>query len=148
MSDPAAGGEVGGYVASVVQVATAAAGGGAGAAIVWKLIGWLTQWSERKAARLDAQEVRADQEWRQIREDIKDQLKTALVRIEKMETQNTALRRAFNHVAGALIRIDPRHPALTQADQIMGTAFPFDFELSTARAESALDSIEDKPGAG
>lgn len=140
MSDP-------GLVDDAVQVATAAAAGGGSLAIVWKMIGWLTQWSERKAARLDAQEERADREWRQIREDIKDQLKTALARIEKMETQNTALRRAFNHVAGALIRIDPRHPALQQADQIMGTAFPLDFELSTARAEAALDRIEDNSAA-
>lgn len=126
-------------IEDIAQVAVGGASVGGGFVGFRWLMNWLTQWSEKRAARLDAQEERADLEWKEIRQALKDQLADALRRVEKVEVQNLALRRAFNHVAGALLRHDPKHPALMEADQIMAAAFPTDFELAVSRAEAALD---------
>jgi hypothetical protein len=123
------------------DVAQAAAGGfslGTSFFAVRWLVQIVTRWSERREARLNAQEDRADRDWHQIREEIKQQLADALKRLGTVETQNAALRRAFNHVAGALIRLDPQHAALAEADQLLASSFPVDFDLAVARAEGAL----------
>jgi hypothetical protein len=129
-------------IEDAVQVAAGATGLGGGLYGLRWLINWLTQWSERRAARLDVQEERADQEWKAIREEIMRQLAGALGRVDKVEQQNMGLRRAFNHVAAALIRIDPQHRALAEADRILALAFPDDFEIPAARAEAAIDRAQ------
>ncbi|MDF0540773.1 hypothetical protein PX699_00325 [Sphingobium sp. H39-3-25] len=129
-----------------VQVAAGATGLGGGLYGLRWLINWLTQWSERRAARLDVQEERADQQWKEIRETIRRQLADAQSRLEKVEQQNMAMRRAFNHLAAALIRIDPQHRALAEADRILALAFPDDFEIAAARAEAALDRAQQAGG--
>ena len=57
-----------------------------------------------------------------------------------MEKQGRALRMSFEHVAGALIRVDPDNPALAVVDKILAQAFPDDFTLAAYRAEAALDA--------
>lgn len=126
------------------DVAQAAAGGfslGTGLFFVRWLVQVATKWSERREARLTAKEDRADREWQKIREEIKQQLADALKRVGTVERQNLALRRAFNHVAGALIRLDPQHAALAEADQLLAASFPVDFDLAVARAEGALGQV-------
>jgi len=116
---------------------TAAAGGGgfAGAflALRW-LVNWLTGRMDRRQALLDQQDARIDQEWKQIRDEMKE-------RLDKIETQNGALRVAFHHVAGALVRVDPSNPALLLAEQILAQAFPLDLNALAAQAGAAIDSI-------
>ena len=127
------------------DVAQAAAGGfslGTGFFAVRWLVQIVTRWSERREARLNAQEDRADREWQNIREEIKQQLADANKRLGTVERQNVALRRAFNHVAGALIRLDPQHAALAEADQLLASSFPVDFDLTAARAEGALAQVQ------
>ena len=132
----------GGFASDVAQAAAGGLSAGGGFFAVRWLVQVITKWSERREARLNAQEARADKEWQNIREEIKQQLADANKRLGVVERQNVALRRAFNHVAGALIRVDPQHAALAEADQLLATSFPVDFDLTAARAEGALDQVQ------
>lgn len=115
-------------------VSAAATGGGMGAAFF--VLRWLwmavTGRLDRREARIDAQDEKLDMEWQAIREEMKG-------RLDKIERQNEALRYAFHHVAGALIRLDPQNPALAQAEQMLAAAFPVDFRLLAEQAGAALD---------
>lgn len=118
-----------------VKVASGAAGAGGGFFALRWLIGWLTGRMDRRQTLLDAQDERVDREWQKIRERVE-------TRLDKVEQQNEALRFAFHHVAGALIRIDPQNPALAQAEQMLAQAFPIDFTILTAQAEAALEHAQ------
>ncbi|WP_088183568.1 hypothetical protein [Sphingobium sp. Z007] len=137
-----------GIATDVAKVAAGSFSAGGGFFALRWIVGVITRWSERRAARLDAQEERADREWQQIREEIKQQLADALKRVGTVERQNLALRRAFNHVAGALLRIEPKHTALAEADHLLAASFPVDFDLAMARAEAALDQAQSAPATG
>ena len=123
-----------------VQIASASAGVGGGLIFMRWLIGWLTGRADKRQEVLDAQEGSIDQQWTAFREELKGENADLKRRVGAVETQNTALRRAFNHVAGALIRLDPMNPALAQADQMLAQAFPLDFNLAADRADAALDA--------
>lgn len=58
-------------------------------------------------------------------------------RLDTTERQNRALRMAFEHAVGALIRTDPANPALKIIDRIMAEAFPTDFSMPIARIDAA-----------
>lgn len=116
-----------------VQIASAGVGVGGGFFALRWLVGWLTGRMDRRQLLLDAQDERVDREWQKIRERVEE-------RLGKVERQNEALRFAFHHVAGALIRIDPQNPALAQAEQMLSQAFPVDFTLLAERAGSAVDT--------
>lgn len=131
-----------GLAKDVAQTAAAGFSAGGGFVAIRWLVQIVTRWSERREARLNAQEDRADKEWQNIREEIKQQLADANKRLGIVERQNVALRRAFNHVAAALIRTDPQHNALAEADQLLAASFPVDFGLTAARAEGALDQVQ------
>ncbi len=119
-----------------VESAVQAAASGGGFAGVFLFLRWavavLTGRADKREQKLDAQDARLDAEWKQIREDMKR-------RLERIEKQNEALRFAFHHVAGALIRVDPNNPALAQAETLLNQAFPVDFRLIAERAGAALD---------
>lgn len=125
------------FVEDAVQIGASAAGLGGGFYAIRWLILWLTGRADRRQDSLDQQDERIDREWQKIREKIE-------IRMEKVERQNEALRFAFHHVAGALVRIDPRNPALRQAEQVLEQAFPIDFGLMAERAEAALAKEEER----
>ncbi|RSU21195.1 hypothetical protein [Sphingomonas koreensis] len=124
------------------KIASAGVGVGGGFFALRWLVGWLTGRMDRRQEVLDAQEGSIDQEWKDLREELKRDNADLKRRMDSVETQNSALRRAFNHVAGALIRIDPLNAALAQADQMLTQAFPLDFSLTTERAEAALNATD------
>ncbi len=130
----------------VEEVASAAGsavgwGGGFGAAFFifrW-FVRWWTERLDKRQANLDAQEQRADDEWRKIRQELRDELDDARAWRARLETQNNTWRAVFHHVATALIKVDPRNPALIEAEQVLAQAFPLDLSLLAERAEAALD---------
>jgi hypothetical protein len=121
----------------VAQAAGGGLGVGGGIWFVRWFILWLSARHDSKQAALDAQDERIDQEWKKIREELKAE-------VGAIRRQNEALRFAFHHVAGALIRLDPRNPALIQAEQLLAQAFPIDLQMVADRAAAALDRSEEE----
>lgn len=126
---------------TAAEVAAGGAGFGGAFAAFWWLINWFTGRADKRQAVLDAQEEKVDQDWRAIREELHAANAATNRKLAAIEKQNEALRFAFHHVAGALIRIDPKNPALVQAEQLLAQAFPIDFGMLAARAEAALDQV-------
>lgn len=126
---------------SIVESLARMAAGGLGVGGGWFMLRWvidkITARLDRRQQQLDIQDEKLDQEWKAIREELK-------LRVDKIEKQNEALRFAFHHVAGALIRIDPQNPALKQAEQLLAQAFPIDLTLLADRAAAALDLSEER----
>lgn len=123
-----------------IQIGSAAAGAGGGFFLLRWVFDRVVARLDRRQANLDAQDERVDREWQKIREKVEQ-------RLDRVERQNEALRFAFHHVAGALIRIDPQNPALAQAEQMLAQAFPIDFALLGERAGAALDKAQGTPPA-
>lgn len=123
---------------AVTAAATGTGVGGGFFALRW-LVLWLTGRLDKRQALLDAQDERVDREWQTIREELKAKNAALDQRLDQIEQQNNALRFAFQHVAGALVRIDPKNEALIIADRILAAAFPADFSLGVAMAGAALD---------
>ncbi|RYG90104.1 MAG: hypothetical protein EON59_00555 [Alphaproteobacteria bacterium] len=124
------------------EVATAAgAGGGIGAVLLAGryLINWFTGRIDRRQEALDAQDSKIDLEWQQLREELKAANLEMKRRVDQIEQQNNALRYAFQHVAGALVKVDPTNPALARAEHVLAQAFPLDLSFMVDRAELALD---------
>lgn len=123
---------------------TAAGGLFAGSFFVaWRLLLWLTGRFDKRQAQLDAEHDALDMSWKDYRLLLERDRQEQNARIEKIELQNRALRMAFEHTAGALIRLDPQNPALAIAERIMAQAFGEDFTVLAGRAESALDRAQE-----
>lgn len=114
------------------QWALGGSAAGGGFAIVRFALNWMAGRADRREARLDAQEESIDQQWKGIR-------LTLGQRVERLELQLAAMRRAYQRVTMGLMRRDPQAAELIEAEQIMAKAFPLDFDVLTARAEDALD---------
>lgn len=116
---------------AVTAAATGTGIGGGFFALRW-LVQWLTARADKRQAELDAEHATLDMSWKEYRLSLERRLRA-------MERANEALRLSFQHVSGALIRIDPHNEALVIADRLMAEAFPTDFSLSAAIAGGALD---------
>lgn len=131
-----------GLIDNAVQVAAGGAGaGGSFFALRW-LVQWFTGRLERREQLLDKQDERVDREWQKLREELKTDNDAMKQRLEQIAKQNEIIRFAFHHVTAALIRVDPRNPALTQVETLLAQAYPIDFNMLVTRAESALDANE------
>jgi len=115
------------------------------------IIGWLTARHDRRESNLERQEGSIDEQWRALREElnrdraeVRREAAAIKSRVAAMERQNEALRYAFHHVAGALIRLDPTNPALAQAEQMLARAFPLDFTLLGEDAPRNASAREDE----
>jgi len=130
-------------------VTAAAAGTGVGGgffALRW-LIQWLTGRLDKRQAQLDAEHDALDMSWKDYRLLLERDRQDLRATMGKIEAQNRALRTAFEHVTGALIRIDPKNEALVIADRILSSAFPADFSVGLAMAAAALDEDDRRRGA-
>lgn len=131
----------------MIAAALAQAQGGAAAGVsfvgvgfaVWRLLLWLTARFDKRQAQLDAEHNAIDMNWKEYRLFIERDRLDLRATVGRIEKQNRALRMAFEHTAGALIRIDPDNPALAVVDKILGQAFPDDFTMATFRAEAAIE---------
>lgn len=127
-------------------IAAASAGGGFASVLLagrW-LIGWLTGRHEARANRLDAQEAKIDLEWQEIREQQDARIDDLTLRLKKIERDVHVMLLAYQHVSGALIRIDPQNEALDRAGAILRAVFPIDLSTAVARAEAALGAGDDE----
>jgi hypothetical protein len=125
-------------VSGVAAAATGAAAAASGFGI-WRILLWLTIRFDKRQAQLDAEHAALDMSWKDYRLLLERDRRGLQQRMTTMEKQGRALRMAFEHVAGALIRVDPDNPALAVVDKILAAAFPDDFTVTTYRAETALD---------
>jgi len=120
------------------------AGAGIGTAFFlgrW-IITWFTARFDRRQAVLDAQDGQIDQEWSELREELKRDKAEMKKHLTRIERQNEALRFSFHHVAAALMKVDPLNPALALAEQLLTQAFPLDLRFTAERAAFALDQDE------
>jgi hypothetical protein len=128
---------------SAIELAVTAAATGSGAGGGFFVLKWLLQWltgrADKRQAQLDAEHAALDMSWKDYRLLLERDRQELQLRMSTMEKQGRALRLSFEHVAGALIRLDPHNPALAIVDKILATAFPDDFSLAAYRAEAALD---------
>lgn len=83
------------------------------------LIGHADRREKRRQDRLDAEEEKLGKGWSAYYKRIE-------ARLEMVERQNYGFRLAFEHVAGALIRIDPQNPALVIAGRLLERAIPIE----------------------
>ncbi|MBY8826129.1 hypothetical protein [Sphingomonas colocasiae] len=132
----------GGIVDNAVQIAAGGAGAGGGFYAIRWFFQWITGRLDRRQDLLDAQDQRVDREWQAIREELKADNDRMKARLEAISRQNEAIRFAFHHVAAALIRIDPKNPALIQAEQMLAKAFPVDFGMMLDRIDAAAAASE------
>lgn len=126
------------------------AGGGTVAASgfgVWRLLLWLTNRFDKRQAQLDAGQNALDMSWKAYRLFLEQERQELRQRMDTMEGQNRALRLAFEHVAGGLIRIDPAHPSLHMAERLLHSAFGDDLTVLAARAEAAVAKAQARGGA-
>lgn len=110
------------------------------------LLGFVDRREKRRAERLDAEEDALDQGWSAYRRRMEARLASLEQRDTERQRQNYALRLAFEHVAGALIRFDPANPALRRAEQLLEQAFPIDLARDgAAEPHNALvDQLREK----
>lgn len=114
----------GSLVDTAVNAASAGAGVGGGFFVFRWFFGLWTRRLERREDQLDKQETKIDGEWATIREEMRGRLTALEAQAERHAEQNTALRLAFEIVAGELRARDPHNMALTRAEQILAVAFP------------------------
>ena len=126
---------------AVTAAATGTGVGGGFFALRW-LVQWLTGRLDKRQAQLDAEHDALDMSWKDYRILLEKDRQETRARMEKIDEQNRALRLAFEHVAGGLIRVDPKNEALVIADRILAAAFPTDFSFGITRAGAALDEEE------
>lgn len=130
----------------VVKAAATGSGVGGGFFALRWLVQWLTGRLDKRQAQLDAEHDALDMSWKDYRLLLERDRQSLRDSMERIEQQNRALRLAFEHVAGALIRIDPKNEALVIADKLMAAAFPADFTFGVARAGAALDADDLRSG--
>lgn len=127
MDDPSMYGEAGGIFAGIVALLVAIGNG----------LRWWFGFTDRRAAtraqKLDAwqrelaeREARFDEriEGRLAELELRDEIREAEMTV--LRAQGTAMRTAFQLVAGALHVAVPGHPALEQANEILKTSWPPD----------------------
>lgn len=112
----------------LMQVAAGGATAGGGFYGVRWVVMYLTGRADQRQAKLDREHDALDMSWKDYRLNLE-------TRFKQLERQNRALRMAFEHVAGALVRKDPDNPALAIADRIMASTFPDDFSTTVARLD-------------
>jgi len=112
-------------------VAGGAGMGGGFFAVRWVVMTLIGR-ADRRQQLLDDEHAVLDMSWKDYRLHLEQ-------RFKEIDRQNQALRLSFEHVAGALIRVDPQNPALALADRVMAQAFPMDFTFSLARVDAAID---------
>ena len=116
------------------------AGGSFGA--VFYSLRWLITWFagrlDRRQAKLDAEHDALDTGWKEYRQKLEADRAMLELRVAAIERQSRAAYNSFQHVAAALIQLDPQNEALVRAGRIMAAAFPEDFTLATAMAAGAL----------
>lgn len=127
---------------NAVQVAAGGAGAGGGFFALRWLVNWFTGRLERREELLDKQDERVDREWQKLREELKADNEAMKLRLAEIGRQNEAIRFAFHHVAAALIKVDPKNPALIQAEQMLAKAFPVDFGMMLDRIDAAATASE------
>lgn len=123
---------------AATAVATGTGVGGGFFALRW-LVQWATGRLDKRQAQLDAEHGALDMSWKEYRLLLERDRQDLRAEVRKIAEQNRALRLAFEHVTGALIRIDPKNEALVIADKILTAAFPTDMSLGLAMAGAALD---------
>jgi len=101
------------------------------------LLGHADRREQRRQDRLDAEEEDLGKSWSAYRKRIE-------ARLQVVERQNYGFRLAFEHVAGALIRIDPHNPALAIAGKLLEQAIPI--ELAREMAGENGDLIDQLRG--
>lgn len=101
------------------------------------MLGHADRRDARRQARLDDEEEKLDQGWSAYRRRIEERLIT-------VERQNYGLRLAFEHVFGALIRVDPQNPAIGRAGDLLERAFPI--EIAREMAGENDDLIDELRG--
>ena len=126
---------------AVTAAATGTGVGGGFFALRW-LVQWLSGRLDKRQAQLDAEHGALDMSWKEYRLLLERDRQDLRAQVRQIVEQNRALRLAFEHVAGALIRINPRHESLVIADKILTAAFPTDMSLGVAMASAALDEDE------
>lgn len=124
-----------GLTEDVIKVGAAAASAGGGLYMVRWFVMWVTGLHRHRQALLDAQDARLDKEWKEIRIAMQE-------RLDRLESQNRALLYGFQHVSGALTKIDPDNPALEAAHRFVESTFPLDMRELVGRAAHALDEAE------
>jgi hypothetical protein len=121
------------------EAASLGAGGGAAFfALRWVVV-WVTARLDRRQAQIDAEEAALAMSWKDYRIFLEQRQQLMETEMKQLSNGNKALRLAFEHVATALIRIDPQNPALERAGKIMAEAFPLDFTFPLQMAGGALD---------
>lgn len=123
----------------------AAVAGGSFGGVVFALrwiVMWFTARVDRREAQLDAEHNALDLGWKDYRLLIEARNRMLEDRLGAIERQSRAAYTSFQHVASALIQIDPDNEALVRAGKIMAAAFPDDFTLATAMAAGVLDREE------
>lgn len=116
-------GDTGGVIAGVVVVGAA----------IGKGIRWLLNWRDARAAtrsaklqrwheELERREAKIEQRDREYQAHIETELR-------QLKIENRALRAAFEMVATPLRSVEPGHPALARAQELLTRAFPLDPSL-------------------
>lgn len=115
--------EAGGIFAGIVALLAAIGGG-----VRW-LIGWKDRREESRAAKLQlwheelkARELRLDA-------DRENEIRDIRAEFDQMRAEHRALFQAYHLLARALIRIDPKSHALSQASDLLSAAFRIDPRL-------------------
>lgn len=134
MPDPSASGEL--ATAGVVGGVVTALG------MIGAAIRWLFLWGDKRTERLAREEDELDESWSAYRKRLEARLERAEKREEARDKQVTALRLAFELVAGELRRVAPLSGALRRAEQILAAAFPLEPIVPPEMGE-ALQKIED-----
>lgn len=140
MNDPGVSpGEIGGIFAGIIALLAA----------IGKGLQWLLNWKDARentrSAKLDrwhrellAREAHLAREQTAYQQRIED-------RLEVIDTQNQALRIAFDLVAGKLRKVAPEDAALVQAEQLLAAAFPLVPKIPRGMS-AKLAEIEDPQG--
>jgi hypothetical protein len=118
MRDPSSLGEYGGIFAGATAILALL-----GAAVKW-IAGWRERQATSRAGKLEA--WHKELERREAKLDQQQQTYQARIeqRLAALESENNALRLAFELVAGPLRAVDPTNQALAKAEQLLTAAFP------------------------
>lgn len=140
MHDPGwpSAGEAGGIFAGIVAILVTIGGA----------FRFLFQWFERRASsRAEKLQIWHDElAGREARIDEKQVAFEAKLErtVEDLRKENQALRLAFQLVSTPLRELEPAHPNLVRAEQLLNAAFPLDPTIS-AELDEMLHAIADSP---
>lgn len=113
-------GETGGIFAGIVAILYA----------IGKGIRWAFDWNDRRtetrSAKLEAWEARLEKREADFENKIENRMAAVEAENVAVRRENRGLRMAFQHVSAALVRCDPKDPALLLAERILAQSIPLD----------------------